>query len=358
MLTTTGYNFEGYIIKEYLGVVSTSVVLGTGFLSSTSVALADIGGFRSSSYENKLNQGRITAINELKKQARELGGSGIIGIDIDYTTFASDVLGIVASGTAVRLDYEEKLVDSIPICSYNEKLSFNISNIYFKQSFLNESIFISLQMKNYFDDSKITALIVDIEFEDIFHEKQEVKDLVFVVDRMEKNGFYSTKFTKVSLKEMRKDLLQKSYVVVKKVIYNNSNKVENIAVDDVKSNTDISVDMLKSIRKVHGQDVVVDAETFTGYWQCYCGATNSNNNDNCYRCKREKPILSGEVSAEEFLYILFGMNTAQEIYEYLIKLNLPEFKGVFKDMEEVVRKEKLYGNMKDEALKVAESVFS
>ena len=51
------------------------------------------------------------------------------------------------------------------------------------------------------------------------------------------------------------------------------------------------------------------------------------------------------------------MNTAQEIYEYLIKLNLPEFKGAFKDMEEVVRKEKLYGNMKDEALKVAESAF-
>ncbi len=32
-LTTTGYNFEGYAIKKYLGIINGQVVLGTGFLS-------------------------------------------------------------------------------------------------------------------------------------------------------------------------------------------------------------------------------------------------------------------------------------------------------------------------------------
>ena len=34
MLLTSGYNFEGYVIKEYLGFCSGEYALGTGFLSS------------------------------------------------------------------------------------------------------------------------------------------------------------------------------------------------------------------------------------------------------------------------------------------------------------------------------------
>lgn len=39
---TTGYNFEGYIIKEYKSVISGSTVLGTGFLSELFASTSDL----------------------------------------------------------------------------------------------------------------------------------------------------------------------------------------------------------------------------------------------------------------------------------------------------------------------------
>lgn len=41
MLITTGYNFEGYVITQYIDVISASVVLGTGIFSSFGAAVAD-----------------------------------------------------------------------------------------------------------------------------------------------------------------------------------------------------------------------------------------------------------------------------------------------------------------------------
>lgn len=39
MLITTGYNFEGYVITQYIDVISASVVLGTGIFSSFGLLL-------------------------------------------------------------------------------------------------------------------------------------------------------------------------------------------------------------------------------------------------------------------------------------------------------------------------------
>lgn len=40
MLITTGYNFEGHVITQYIDVISASVVLGTGIFSSFGAAFA------------------------------------------------------------------------------------------------------------------------------------------------------------------------------------------------------------------------------------------------------------------------------------------------------------------------------
>ena len=42
ILLTSGYNFEGYRIKKYLGFCSGECALGTGFLSSLGAGIADI----------------------------------------------------------------------------------------------------------------------------------------------------------------------------------------------------------------------------------------------------------------------------------------------------------------------------
>ena len=101
MLTTTGYNFEGYKIIKYLGVISEAVVMGTGFLSSLSASFADFTGGRSGIYADKLQKGKSEAMRKLERRAEQLGGNAIIGIDIDYTTFTSDIMGIIVNGTVV-----------------------------------------------------------------------------------------------------------------------------------------------------------------------------------------------------------------------------------------------------------------
>lgn len=104
MLITTGYNFEGHVITQYIDVISASVVLGTGIFSSFGAAVADLSGSRGGMYEDKLESGRKQALQELQKQAKYLGGNAILGIDVDYTTFTGDVMGIVATGTVVRIE--------------------------------------------------------------------------------------------------------------------------------------------------------------------------------------------------------------------------------------------------------------
>ena len=51
---TSGYNFEGYHIVEYLGHYTGECVLGTGFLSNLEAGFADLKGSSSTLYKDKL----------------------------------------------------------------------------------------------------------------------------------------------------------------------------------------------------------------------------------------------------------------------------------------------------------------
>lgn len=101
ILTTTGYNFEGYTIIKYISVITEPIVLGTGLLSSVSATFSDITGGRSNAYADKLKSAYEQAIKKLKINALSLGGNAIIGIDIDYTSFSGDMIGVIVSGTVV-----------------------------------------------------------------------------------------------------------------------------------------------------------------------------------------------------------------------------------------------------------------
>lgn len=51
LMLTSGFNFEGYKITQYIGFYSGECALGTGFLSSLNAGIADIWGSNSSIYE-------------------------------------------------------------------------------------------------------------------------------------------------------------------------------------------------------------------------------------------------------------------------------------------------------------------
>lgn len=103
---TTGYNFEGFKISTYLGLISGESVLGTGFISEYKAALSDTFGIESTAFSNKLLTAKKSAINTLIESCIEIGGNAIIGIKFDYITFTNNLIGVVVDGTAVIIERE------------------------------------------------------------------------------------------------------------------------------------------------------------------------------------------------------------------------------------------------------------
>ena len=107
ILTTTN-NIDGYNVIDYISIGSVEVVIGTGVISEFGAGLADIFGGRVTEFEKKLNKGKKASLLKLKYAAYNAGGNAVIGIDLDYTEFASNTIGVVANGTIVKIEPIEK----------------------------------------------------------------------------------------------------------------------------------------------------------------------------------------------------------------------------------------------------------
>ena len=106
-MMTTGYDFVGYKIKKYIGIISGQVVLGTGFLSEFSASYADFFGAQSNKFASKLEQAKNAALGKLSDKSINMGGNAIIGVDFDYITFHGNLIGVVANGTSVVVEEEQ-----------------------------------------------------------------------------------------------------------------------------------------------------------------------------------------------------------------------------------------------------------
>lgn len=104
IVMTTTNNVDGFRVQEYIDIDSVEVVVGTGAFSEFGGDIADIFGARSTAFEVKLHKAKELAFNKLKYNAHEKGGNAVIGIDLDYTEFSGNRIGIVANGTIVRIE--------------------------------------------------------------------------------------------------------------------------------------------------------------------------------------------------------------------------------------------------------------
>ena len=101
---TTGYNFEGYRIVEYLGIKSGEVVLGTGFLSEFTAGIGDLFGTTSETMAGKFTQAKEAAIKRLKDNCLSVNANAVIGVDLDISVMSSNMIMACANGTAVRIE--------------------------------------------------------------------------------------------------------------------------------------------------------------------------------------------------------------------------------------------------------------
>ncbi len=106
MIHTTTPTIEGKKITQYLGIVTSDVILGANIFSDIFASVRDIVGGRSATYEKKLAEGKKMAIQEIEVAAQQLGGNAIVGIDFDFETVGGkgSMLMISISGTAVKIE--------------------------------------------------------------------------------------------------------------------------------------------------------------------------------------------------------------------------------------------------------------
>jgi len=105
MITTTTPDVQGRNIEQYLGVISSEVIIGANIFKDILGGLRDILGGRSGTYERVMEDAKNQALKELEEKAQKLGANAVVGIDLDFETIGSSgsMLMVSASGTAVRI---------------------------------------------------------------------------------------------------------------------------------------------------------------------------------------------------------------------------------------------------------------
>lgn len=314
LLMTSGYNFEGHKISEYLGVFSGECALGTGFLSSLGAGFADFFGTNSTMYSEKLKKAKDFAVDQLKSQVIERGGDAIIGLDIDYVSFSADIMGVIASGTAVKfedsLPIEEESDKKYTISVFNSTAEFRPSFLCASPSAYGESA-LSLGLFH-LKECTVSAVLADIVFVDIFQRETVLNDVSFI-------GF--------------KD-----------------ENTRNLLSDPV--TCDLSPDIFRlvsSIKLTIKRYVTKDGLVIVP-------------NDEITYTSVEDVHEDVEDLATELLKKASSLNSAKEIYDYVVEYNETHSDSIDPELINILDKQKsferLYGNHKEGTIKEIQKYFS
>ena len=102
MIVTTTHDIQGQTIREYLGIVVGESIIATNIFRDIMASVRDVVGGRSKAYEEKMNEARGIAMDEMMEKAQALGADAVVGVDIDYETVGNNMMMVSASGTAVK----------------------------------------------------------------------------------------------------------------------------------------------------------------------------------------------------------------------------------------------------------------
>ena len=92
-------------VAHYLGIVNGEAVIGANIFRDMFASVRDVVGGRAGGYERSLANARDAALQDMVASAKEMGATGIIGIDIDYAVLGetNGMMLVAASGTAVKM---------------------------------------------------------------------------------------------------------------------------------------------------------------------------------------------------------------------------------------------------------------
>lgn len=114
MIITTTNSIENATIEKYLGVVTTNLVIGTGFFSDFTAQLTDFFGGMSGTYRRQMDELYQRAYDALSLKASTMGANAVLGFKIDFDEISGkgvQMFMVSVSGTAVKLKMENKRIN-------------------------------------------------------------------------------------------------------------------------------------------------------------------------------------------------------------------------------------------------------
>ena len=356
LIMTSGFNIEGYQIIEYIGFYTGECVLGTGFLSNFEASFADFLGKNSVLYEDKLESTKEAAMESLKRKVERTEANAIIGLDIDYTMFASNMIGVIVNGTAVRIE---------PIKNTNERpayaFHYPVSNYYPDFCFRTYAInclrktsgeaMIQIEIANY-KPNQIDAINADIFLYTIFGDQITLNDISFTnIHQSKKPKKYLTEFVDVPIKSSNFKILERAYININKYIVNS----KLFKMDEKSFGIPLTKERHYELVNTYGDDAICPYTELISEWICVCGTHNDKELNICKLCGRKKDRIG--IDKRKMLHNIYvkanTCNTAKEIYNFLIEISqelriIPQ--TVMQVMKENSGYEKLYGNMKNSSI--------
>ncbi len=100
-MVTTAFTFEGYTIKQYLGVVRGITVRSRSIVGQFGASLQQLVGGNISLYTEMCDHARQEAYDLMIQHAEQLGANALIGVHYDATEIGPGVAEVLAYGTAV-----------------------------------------------------------------------------------------------------------------------------------------------------------------------------------------------------------------------------------------------------------------
>lgn len=103
MLICTTENPPGRKVKDYKGVVWSSVVRSKHLGHDFYAVLKSLKGGDISSYQNLTNQARADVLKKLEENAKKQGADAVVGLQFGTTQILPSTIEVWAVGTAVTL---------------------------------------------------------------------------------------------------------------------------------------------------------------------------------------------------------------------------------------------------------------
>ena len=111
MLITTTNSIDNARVEKYFGVITTNLVIGTGFFSDFTAAFSDFFGGMSGTYREQMDTLYEKAYEAIAQKARTAGANAILGFKMDFDEISGkgkQMFMVSVSGTAVKLIFDKK----------------------------------------------------------------------------------------------------------------------------------------------------------------------------------------------------------------------------------------------------------